>query len=340
MRALIRSATLNGYVGLATSLGLDPARLLRKVGLEPGDLVVPDKWIPAAAVARLLEVSATESGHADFAVRFAELRRLSTLGPLSVVLREEPDLRSMLTLLMRYEYSYNEAMRMRLDESGELATVRLWFDFGEPAPAEQALDLGVAALHGIIRECVGPQWQPLAICFQHEAPADLQEFHRILGPGINFDHDFTGIVFYASDLDAANELADPLLRPYAQQYLASVVSARATTAADQVTELVEFFMPLGKCTVDHVAQALDMDRRTLSRRLADDGESFSSILHATRARFAERYLADERYSMTDVSARLGFAKPSAFSRWFHQQFGVSPSLWRAAATTASKASTT
>jgi AraC-like DNA-binding protein len=83
-----------------------------------------------------------------------------------------------------------------------------------------------------------------------------------------------------------------------------------------------------------------MDRRTLSRRLADDGESFSSILHATRARFAERYLADERYSMTDVSARLGFAKPSAFSRWFHQQFGVSPSLWRAAATTASKASTT
>ena len=249
MRALIRSATLNGYVGLAKSLGLDPPRLLREVGLEPGDLVVPDKWIPAAAVARLLDVSATESGRADFAVRFAQLRRLSTLGPLSVVLREEPDLRSVLTLLMRYEYSYNEAMRMRLDESGELATVRLWFDFGEPAPAEQALDLGVAALHGIIRECVGPQWQPLAICLQHGPPTDLEEFHRILGPDLKFDHDFTGIVLYAGDLDTPNALADPLLRPYAQQYLASVVSARATTAADQVRELVEFFMPLGKCTV-------------------------------------------------------------------------------------------
>src|SRR5688572_10102015 len=100
MRRLVRSATLNGYVALARSLDLDAARLMRRAGLDPADLAVPDKWISAPAVARLLDVSATESGHADFAVRLAEVRRLSTLGPLSVVLREEPDLRSVLALLL------------------------------------------------------------------------------------------------------------------------------------------------------------------------------------------------------------------------------------------------
>jgi AraC-like DNA-binding protein len=269
------------------------------------------------------------SDSADFAVRLAELRRLSTLGPLSVVLREEPDLRSVLRLLMRYEHSYNEALRLRLDESEQIATLRLWFEFGEPAPAGQALALGAAALHGIIRECVGPNWRPLAICFPYRAPADLATFHRAFGPGLQFEHDFTGLVFYASDLNAPNCLSDPLMRPYAQRFLDSVVDPRATTSKDRVRELVEFLLPMGKCSMDQAARALGMDRRTLHRHLAAEGESFSSILHSTRAGLAERYLATDRHSMTDVSLMLGFAAPSAFSRWFHQQFGVSPSDWRA-----------
>src|SRR5262245_49341738 len=176
-RTFIRSASLNGFAGLAKSLDIDAPALMRRAGLDPADLAVADKWIPAASVARVLEDAAKVSGRPDFAVRLAELRRLSTLGPLSVVLREEPDLRSILTLLMRYEHSYNEALRLRLDEAEEIATLRLWFEFGEPAPTGQALALGAAALHGIIRECMGPNWRPLAICFQQRAPADLTRYH-------------------------------------------------------------------------------------------------------------------------------------------------------------------
>ena len=124
-------------------VGLDPSRPRRTGQVDLGRV----RW-PACSTPRR-----PTSGRADFAVRLAERRRLSTLGPLSVVLREEPDLRSVLRLLMRYEHSYNEALRMRLDESEEIATLRLWFEFGEPAPAGQALALGAAAVYGIIREC-------------------------------------------------------------------------------------------------------------------------------------------------------------------------------------------
>src|SRR5215213_2168163 len=104
MRPCIRSATLDGYVELATSLGLDPARQIARAGLAVADLAAPEKWIPAAAAAWLLEMSAEASGTEDFGLRLSERRRLAVLGPLSVVLREEPDLRSALLLLMRYEY--------------------------------------------------------------------------------------------------------------------------------------------------------------------------------------------------------------------------------------------
>ncbi len=48
MRPGVRTATLDGYLGLARSAGLDPARILTNAGLAVADLAVPDKWVPAA----------------------------------------------------------------------------------------------------------------------------------------------------------------------------------------------------------------------------------------------------------------------------------------------------
>jgi AraC-like DNA-binding protein len=329
LRPSVRCATLDGYVGLARSLGLDPARLLAGVGLDVADLAVPDKWVPAVDVARLLERSAQESGHEDFGLQLSRLRRLATLGPLSVVLRQEADLRSALGLLTRYENSYNEALRLRLDEAEDLATMRLWLEFGEPAPIRQSLELATAALVGIVREIVGPRWEPLSICFAHRAPASLTTHHEVFGPRLRFDHEFTGLVFYAGELDAANAASDPLLRPYAEQFLQALGSPRATSVTDQVRELVEMLLPVGRCSSRQVARSLGLTERTLHRYLAAEGTSFSSIVHDTREDLAERYLATERHSLTDVSQLLGFTAPSAFSRWFRQRFGVSPSQWRA-----------
>jgi AraC-like DNA-binding protein len=328
MRPCVRCATLDGYVGLARSSGLDPARLLAGAGLAVADLAVPDKWVPAAAVARLLDRSARESGLEDFGLRMAGLRRLATLGPLSVVLRQEPDLRSALGLLVRYQHSYNEALRMRLDESGDLATLRLWFEFGEPAPTRQGLDLAMATLLGIVRELLGRQWEPLSWCFGAGPPASLATHRAVFGPRLQFGHEFTGLVVYAAELDTLNTVSDPLLRPYTQQFLEALGAPPGEAVTDRVRQLVEMLLPLGRCSTSHVAASLGVTERTLHRRLAVEGQSFSSIVHAIREGLAERYLAAERYSLTDVSELLGFTAPSAFSRWFRQRFGVTPTQWR------------
>src|SRR5215218_8394173 len=331
MRPGVRTAPLDGYLGLARSAGLDPARILVDAGLAVADLAVPDKWVPAAAVSRVLEQSAIESGLEDFGLRLAGLRRLATLGPLSVVLSQEPDLRSALALLCRYEHSYNEALRMRLAEDGDLATMRLWFEFGEPAPTRQAMELATAALLGIVRELLGRQWEPLSLCFTHRAPASLAGHRAVFGPRLQFGHEFTGLVFYAAELDAANMASDPLLRPYADQLRGALGAPPAATVTGQVTQLVEMLLPVGRCSTRQVAQSLGVTERTLHRRLAAEEGSFSAIVHTTRETLAERYLSADRYSLTDVSELLGFTAPSAFSRWFRQRVGVSPTQWRAAA---------
>jgi AraC-like DNA-binding protein len=328
MRPCIRCATLDGFVELAHSLGLDPAQQMARVGLVPADLAAPDKWIPAAPAAWLLEMSAADSGCEDFGLQLSERRRLATLGPLSVVLREEPDLRSALHLMIRHERSYNEAIDLQLTEANGQAAMRMWLNFGEPAPTRQGLELAVAACLGVIRELMGRDWHPRGVCFTHRAPERLTTHRQLFGPRLQFDHEFTGLLFGTDELAGRNVLADPLLRPYRPQLLHVVSPPRARTPADQVRELLQTLLPVGRCSMRQVARSLGLTTRTLRRRLDEQQENFSSILDDTRATLAERCLANDRLSLTDITHQLGFAAPSAFSRWFRHRFGMTPTEWR------------
>jgi hypothetical protein len=113
MRPGVRTATLDGYLGLARSARLDPARICqrryrrrrpggsRQVGAGSGGLA------GAGAVGQRVGTRGLRR------LRLAGLRRLATLGPLSVVLSQEPDLRSALTLLGRQSSSTRPSLADR-----------------------------------------------------------------------------------------------------------------------------------------------------------------------------------------------------------------------------------
>jgi AraC-like DNA-binding protein len=330
MRPLVRNAVLTDYVELVRSLDADPIPLLAAAGLDVSDLAAHNRWLRADAVARLLELSAAATSREDFGLLLAEGRRLSILGPVSLAAREEPDIRSALEMLIRYEHLHNEALRTRLSESFGLATVELSLDTGTTAQTRQAAELGVGAAHRIIRSLMGSEWHPLTVCFTHRPPADLGTHHRVLGPSVRFRQDFTGVVFYARDLDAPNTMSDPQLRPYTREYLKSVARPRHSTDADRVREIVEALIPTGRCSLQQVARTLAVDRKTVHRRLAEAGATFSSVLASTRAELAQQYVGQQERTLTDSAELLGFTSVSTFSRWFRAQFGSSPTAWRAA----------
>jgi AraC-like DNA-binding protein len=255
-------------------------------------------------------------------------RRFANLGPISLVLREEPDVRSALALLIRYEHTFNEVLHMRLTEENGLATVRVYLDFGEPVADRQAMELSVGTLHQVLRSLLSEQWQPIAVYFTHRAPAEAATHCRLFGPVVEFDREFNGIVFFAADLDRPNVMADPLLRGYARQFFETVAVEADRTIPDRVRDLIEALLPTGRCSAEQVARSLGVDRRTVHRQLADSGLTFSAMLRAKRVQLAEQLLANPRLSMTEISDRLGFTETSSFSRWFRAEFGCSPREWR------------
>jgi len=79
---------------------------------------------------------------------------------------------------------------------------------------------------------------------------------------------------------------------------------------------------------ERVAKHLGVDRRTLHRYLAREGETYSTLLNAVRTELATRYIGSCDRPLASVSELLGFSALSAFSRWFRRQFDCSVSQWR------------
>ena len=331
MRPRIRATGLTGYAELAASVGLDPDRLAAEVGLDPADVGAPDRWVTAAAAARLLERSAQLSGCAEFGLRLAAVRQLGMLGPLSVVLRDEPTLGTALELLIRYAPSYDESVHMRLGIRAELSRLELWLDLGEPAATTQLTDLVVGSLLATIRALVGAGWLPDSVSFTHGPPDDPGPYRQACGPRVRFGADSTALILPTRQLERAVITSDPSLRPYTRTFLRGIRSSGALTTTARTTEIVELLLPLGRCSVQQVARQLGLPPRELQRRLAEEDASYSAVVDSVRAHAAARHLENGRRSLTEISQLLGFEAPSAFSRWFAQHFGSSPSAWRSAA---------
>ena len=101
MSSLVRAASLTNYSEVARASGLDPTRMLLDAGLSPSVLDEPDLMIPVDSVASLLQSSAASSGNESFGLCMAESRRLSNLGAVGMLIREQATLRDSLDLLIR-----------------------------------------------------------------------------------------------------------------------------------------------------------------------------------------------------------------------------------------------
>lgn len=328
MPYLVRSASLTGYAEAARAGGLDPFRMLAEVGLPADSLSDVDLKIPADKVGRLLELSAQRSGIETFGLRMAETRRASNLGPLILLVRDEPTLRQALQAMARYGHLHNEAIFLHVEEEDGIAVIRDEVLASDVGSLKQATELVVGVLFRLLRFFLGDDWHPKTVLFAHGAPKDRSVHTRVFGSNVEFGHAFSGIVCNASDLDLPLPSADPVMARYVRRYLNDLDPEGGKRMSDEVRQMVIMLLPSGRATVDHIARHLGVNRRTIHRHLTQEGTTFSSILDAVRSELAVRYLDQGERQCAEISGFLGFSEPSAFTRWFRGTFGCSPTQFK------------
>ena len=113
-----------------------------------------------------------------------------------------------------------------------------------------------------------------------------------------------------------------------RQHLDSLLARPNVGTSDKVRELVSLQLGTGCCTVELVAGQLNLNRRMLHRRLAEEDQTFTDIVEAVRTEIVSRSLLNPERKLTTLADMAGFSSLSAFSRWFRDRFDTTPTAWR------------
>ncbi len=326
--ALIRSGSLDGYVELVRSLGRDPYAFMRTVGLHPKFLESPEMLIPRDVVRELLEITARATKTPDLALRLVSQRKLSALGPISLVLREDPTPRAALDTLRRYLKLVNPSLSISIEDTASLVVIREDLLPTPGLPMRQSVELAVGTMFRMLGELIGERWRPREVRFTHRPPEDLSAYRAFFGRNVKFNQEFNGLVCLASDLSKPRDSGDQVAAGFVRKHLEAALTDRSESVQEACRQVMLALLPGGGCTAEAVAGFLHIDRRTLHRRLDAEGLTFSRLLDQMRSELVQRHLRESDLPLGEVAQLLGFSGPSSFSHWFNDRFACSASQWR------------
>lgn len=327
MTDLIRSAGLSYYPEVARSVGLDPKQMMRKVRLPLAVLDEPDTPIAVTALRRLLEISAEASGAEDFGLRLAERGGLTNFGAVGLIVREQATVGEAIEAFSRFIHVHHDGMKLEIVKHGQTVIITLHLRGRQPTAPRQSIDMALGSIHRIIQSLFGSDWRPLEVRLHYPPPHDRKRYLDFFGCRVTFNADDDSILMSAHDMARRIPSAHPLIARYLRKRIEAIEN-RPTSWEEKVDEIVRSLLAKGDCTVERVAEHLACNRRTIHRRLADAGTSFSAILDAQRADLVIQLIEDPGRPLADVAVQLGFSAQSAMARWFRGRFGCTITEWR------------
>ncbi len=165
---------------------------------------------------------------------------------------------------------------------------------------------------------------PVQVEYAFAEPANASFYEQTFGCPVHFNRPYNVMEFADADMVAA--LPDMPMQPNgnAAPVLAGLAQSHAGFTT-RVQQLVAEMLPKGPPHRDDVAERLMVSERTLQRRLAEEGTSFSTLVDDTRRELARMSLEAGDQSLKMLSFQLGFSEPSAFYRACKRWFGTTPS---------------
>jgi len=313
---------------LIRQLGGDPGAILGACGLALDDFADKECRVPFSAVARVLHEAAAATGTPHFGLLAGRTWHLEGGGPVSELVRHSLTLGDALRIFVAHQHLNSEAGMAFLIARSGVADFGYAFYRGGGARSAEAYDAAAAIAVNYLRELLGPGWHPLEVLLPHSAPADLSHYRALFRVPPRFDSEFMAIRFPEALLERAIEGADRERWRRAADAVAQMERATPLGLVQHVFRALRVQLLAGGSSGDTVAQALGLHRRTLNRRLREEGTTFQRCLDLVRFEVACQLLTATHVSLDDIAAALGYASVSPFMRSFRRWSGTTPAQWR------------
>jgi AraC-like DNA-binding protein len=323
---MISVAAMTGLLETIAAARGNPDQILRTLGLERSAFRNPEGFIASSTFARILDEAARETADDCFGLHFGEHFNPKDLGPLAYVVLNSPTIAVAIQNAERYIHLHNQAANLSFSIEGEQAHMRFLLVGLVSDSLRQHNECSMAVALNALRIIAGSDWAPREVQFAHEAPAHTSEHLRVFSAPVLFGCAANALVmereFVERQVPAADQRLYRILKRQAERALSELPRESELLAA--VRKTIAESMREGEPKLARVVKKLSMSRRTLERRLKEDGAAFKKLLDDTRRRFALNYLTDRKHTLTEIAFLLGYSEVSAFNRAFKRWTGSTP----------------
>jgi AraC-like DNA-binding protein len=293
----------------------------------------PNVRVPETLTEKAWHLAVTLTGDHALGIHVAESLPRGALDLIEYSLRSSPSLEKGLDRLARYGRLLSDRVAARAQHEGH--SLLLLVDDTAKMPLHPArTEFALAVALKLARDSTGADITPVRVCFAHRAPDDTAEHRRFFHERVRFAAGSSSMSLSASDAARPMREADAALAGIIRRRLENALGDRDRSSSGALSTRVRRVLveQLGQSvlTLDAVATALAVSRRTLTRRLAEEHTSFRDILDEVRREFACALLQDRGLSIGDIAFFLQYSEPAAFHRSFRRWTGRTPLAFREA----------
>jgi len=329
VHASVRVFVLQAIVQNMPGSGAQLRALLTRHGLSGGGIGDPNARMDLKDYLEFFEDAAATFEDPVLGARVGAALRPGDLWPMGLLMMQASSIGSALGYYARYGPAFQTATSFSVQGSPEelVCSYQVHAEIKPRTLLRQDAEFTLACICSQIRTAFDTDWHPREVHLEHSSNGHESNLRRIFGAPVLFGQARNCIIVDREEAERVHRVEDRDFISTLNHHMASVIanSQRDVSASDQVRALVSVRLGLSSVDVTALASELGVTARTLQRRLAEEGTSLRTVLQAYREKMAEAYLAQGNMSIEEISATLGYAESTAFSRAFKTWTGSSPS---------------
>lgn len=312
----------------------DLPRLLLGTGL-PHNVLLPgdESRLSGPQQLRIIQNARLLNPAPDLGLQLGRQLRPSTHGPIGYLALSSPDLMTALRALRDFLPLRIAIAQLGLEQSGPWLKCSLKIRIAAPADEKRMLlECFALVLQALVESIAGQLPEGARFEFEFSPPAYRKVYADYFHAPTVFSQQTNQLILPASAMQTPNAAGDPgsygLARDLCERLLEQL-PATSLSMTDRVRRRL-LSMPAGTASEEDIARALFVSKRTLARRLDQEGTGYRQLRDQLFAELAARHLRESALSVEAIAALLGYHDSANFRRAFRRWYGQSPWQFRQA----------